>query len=396
MNKSDLRRGFNPNYPSVEDLAEKASKRIPGFAYEYLIGGCNDEFNLARNSTEIQEVTLMPQYLSDHRSPTLSTDLFGQQYGAPFGIAPIGLQGLIWPNSPEVLARAALKHNVPFILSTVSTTSIERIGEITDGKFWFQLYHPAENRLRDDILNRAKNAGCEVLVILADTPSFGFRYRDIRNGLSMPPKMSMKNVFQILKKPTWAINTLLHGRPGFAVLEPYMPKKMDLSQLGRFMDQTFDGRLNEEKIKAIRDLWGGKLVVKGIVNEQDAEKVIKLGVDGIIVSNHGGRQLDAGESTIKPLKHLAARYGDQITVMIDSGIKSGPDIARCMASGAKFTFMGRTFMHGVGALGAKGGDHTIAMLKLQLQQVLEQLGCEKVQGLPSHLASCPPPKTSKQ
>ncbi|MCG8384804.1 MAG: alpha-hydroxy-acid oxidizing protein [Cytophagales bacterium] len=387
MDKNTISTDFNSNYPSVRDLEKKASKRIPKFAYEYLIGGCNDELNLARNSAEIQQVKLMPQYLSAHRSSSLSTSLFGQQYDAPFGIAPIGLQGLIWPNSCEILAKAALKHNIPFILSTVTTASIEQIGELTDGKFWFQLYHPAENKLRDDILERIKNAGCDVLVILADTPSFGFRYRDIRNGLSMPPKMSVKNFLQVFQRPTWAMQTLFYGKPGFATLKPYMPKNLDLNQLGHFMDQTFDGRLNEDKIKAIRKLWDGKLVVKGIVNEQDAEKVIKLGADGIIVSNHGGRQLDAGESTIKPLQHLADKYGDQVTLMMDSGINSGPDIARCMASGAKFTFMGRAFMHGVGALGATGGDHTIAMLKLQLQQVLEQLGCENVQDLPGHLVS---------
>ncbi|MFT5168350.1 MAG: L-lactate dehydrogenase (cytochrome), partial [Saprospiraceae bacterium] len=165
----------------------------------------------------------------------------------------------------------------------------------------------------------------------------------------------------------------------------YMPPGLDLQQLGKLMDQKFSGKLNEEKIKPIRDMWKGKLVLKGVASESDTEKAIKLGLDGIIVSNHGGRQLDAGQSTIKPLKTIAEKYGDKIEVMMDSGLRSGPDVARAIASGAKFTFMGRSFMYGVAALGNKGGDHTIAILKIQLQQIMEQLGCEKIEYLPKYL-----------
>jgi L-lactate dehydrogenase (cytochrome) len=291
----------------------------------------------------------------------------------------------MWPKAPEILAKAAFEHNIPFILSTVTTSSIETIAEITEGKAWFQLYHPTENRLRDDIIKRAGVAECPVLVILCDVPTFGFRPRDIRNGLAMPPKISIENIFQILGKPKWALNTLKHGQPSFETLKPYMPKGIALKQLGKFMDQTFSGRLNEEKIKPIRDMWKGKLVLKGVANESDAEKAIKLGLDGIIVSNHGGRQLDAGESSIRPLKRIAAKYGKEIKVMMDSGLRSGPDIARTIASGADFTFLGRSFMYGVSALGKKGGDHTISILKQQLLQVMEQICCEKTEKLYKHL-----------
>src|SRR5699024_2822647 len=169
------------------------------------------------------------------------------------------------------------------------------------------------------------------------------------------------------------------------VLKPYIPKGMNMHHLGLFMDQTFDGRLNEEKIKILRDKWKGKLVLKGVASEEDTEKSIRLGLDGIIVSNHGGRQLDAGPSSIKMLKQLAPKYGDQIKIMMDSGIRTGPDIARTLACGADFTFMGRTFMYGVGALGEKGGNHTISILKRQLQQVLEQICCGNIENLPAHL-----------
>jgi L-lactate dehydrogenase (cytochrome) len=376
---------INSKYPSVYDLRQKAEKKIPRFAFEYLDGGCNEDVNLHKNTSDIREVELLPYYLKNHTKSDMKTELFGHTYDAPFGIAPVGLQGLMWPNAPEILAKAAFDHNIPFILSTVTTSSIERIAEITEGRSWFQLYHPTEDRMRDAIIKRAESAGCPVLVILCDVPSFGFRPRDIRNGLAMPPKMSVKNILQILTKWEWALKTLVHGQPSFETLKPYMPKNLDLKQLGNFMNQTFSGRLNEEKIKPIRDMWKGKLVLKGVSNEADAEVAVRLGLDGIIVSNHGGRQLDAGESTIKPLVRIAKEYGDQIKVMMDSGLRSGPDIARTLASGAAFTFMGRSFMYGVAALGSEGGNHTISLLKTELQQVMEQICCENVQDFPHYL-----------
>jgi L-lactate dehydrogenase (cytochrome) len=376
---------FDSRYPSIDDLRKKAQQRIPKFAFEYLDGGCNEDVNLHRNTAELREVQLKPNYLKPNEGSSIKTNLFGIDYDAPIGIAPVGLQGLMWPNSPEILAKAAFKHNIPFILSTVSTSSIERISELTEGKAWFQLYHPTDNSLRDKIIDRAAQAACPVLVILCDVPTFGYRPRDIRNGLAMPPKMSIKNILQVFGKPKWAMETLKYGQPVFETLKPYMPPGLDLQQLGKLMDQKFSGKLNEEKIKPIRDMWKGKLVLKGVASESDTEKAIKLGLDGIIVSNHGGRQLDAGQSTIKPLKTIAEKYGDKIEVMMDSGLRSGPDVARAIASGAKFTFMGRSFMYGVAALGNKGGDHTIAILKIQLQQIMEQLGCEKIEYLPKYL-----------
>ncbi len=381
----EIRSSFNPKYPSVDDLREQAKRKIPKFAFEYLEGGCNEDVNLDKNTSEIREVELKPYYLTKHNSSKIKTNLFGYEYDAPFGIAPVGLQGLMWPNSPEILAKAAFEHNIPFILSTVTTSSIERIAEITEGNAWFQLYHPTEDAVRDDIIKRADASGYPVLVLLCDVPTFGYRPRDIRNGLAMPPSMSIKNIMQILGKPEWALKTLIHGQPNFASLKPYMPANLDLKQLGKFMDQTFSGRLNEEKIKPIRDMWKGKIVLKGVATEEDTETAIKLGLDGIIVSNHGGRQLDAGQSTIKPLVPIAKKYGDKIKVMMDSGLRSGPDVARALASGADFTFLGRSFMYGVAALGNKGGDHTISILKTQLQQVMEQVCCEQVKDFPNHL-----------
>ena len=376
---------YDSAYPAIEDLRSRARKRIPRFAFEYLEGGCNEDVNLSRNMSELQQVCLMPQYLRKFNGLDMRAELFGHTYDAPFGISPIGLQGLVWPNSPEILARAAYRHNIPYILSTVSTSSIERIAELSEGRAWFQLYHPTKNEMRDDIIRRAAAAQCPVLVVLVDVPSFGFRPRDIRNGLAMPPKISLKNLLQIAGKPRWAMETLRAGIPGFATLKPYMPDHLNIGQLGQFMNQTFTGRIDTEKIKPIRDMWKGALVLKGVVSAEDTKAAISLGVDGIIVSNHGGRQIDAGESTIKSLQGLVPTFGKQIKIMIDSGLRSGPDIARCLASGACFTFMGRPFMYGAGALGKKGGEHTISVFKVQLKQVMEQLCCEKIGDFPHHL-----------
>ncbi|QQT27183.1 MULTISPECIES: alpha-hydroxy acid oxidase [Sphingobacterium] len=378
---------YDPRYPSVADLKKRAKQRIPKFAFDYLEGGCNEEVNLRRNERDFEDILLKPSYLQKYNGIDMSTTIFGHKYDAPFGISPIGLQGLMWPNAPEILAKAAAKHNVPYILSTVSTSSIERIAEVSGGKAWFQLYHPTENRLRDDIIKRLQDVECPVLVVLIDVPSFGLRYREIKSGLSMPPKMNISNIFQASIRPVWGIETLRHGIPSFATLQPYMEKGLNMSQLGQFMNRTFTGRVDIEKIKAIRDMWKGKLVLKGVVTEEDMRACIEIGVDGVIVSNHGGRQVDAGESSIASLQRLAKdpEFTNKITIMMDGGLRSGPDIGRALASGAEFAFMGRPFMYGVGALGTKGGDHTIAMFKAQLKQVMEQVSCEKIVDFPNAL-----------
>ncbi len=376
---------YNHNYPAIEDLRNKAKKKVPRFAFEYLDGGCNEDVNLHKNTAVLHEVELKPLYLSKHTGSSMQTNLFGHVYDAPFGIAPVGLQGLMWPGAPEILAKAAYENNIPFILSTVTTASIETIAKITEGKAWYQLYHPADASLRDDILERAASSGYNVLVLLCDVPSFGYRPRDIRNGLAMPPRMTLKNMIQIMGRPEWAIKTLLHGQPEFATMKKYMPKNLNMKQLGAYMNQTFSGRLNEERIKPIREKWKGKIILKGVASVEDTEMAIRLGLDGIIVSNHGGRQLDAGEAAIQSLQTIVQQYQNKITIMMDSGIRSGVDVARAMASGAGFTFLGRTFMYSIAALGKQGGNHAIGILKTQLQQVMEQLCCEKTSDFKNHI-----------
>ena len=228
-------------------------------------------------------------------------------------------------------------------------------------------------------------AQCPVLAILCDVPTFGYRPWDIKNGLAIPPRMTLRNILQIMGKPEWALKTLVHGQPNFANMKPYMPKGLNMKKLGEYMNKTFSGRLNEEKIAPIRDMWKGKLVLKGVASPEDTEMAIRLGLDGIIISNNGGRQIDAGQSTIRSLTPIVEKYKGKIKIMMDSGMRTGPDIARAMASGAEFVFLGRTFMYGVSALGNTGGDHTISILKTQLQQVMNQVGCERTSAFCKHL-----------
>ena len=378
---------FDSRLPDSFSMKQKAKQRIPKFAFDYLEGGCNEEIGLARNRSDIQSVQLRSRLLKSLNDCSLETELFGHRYSAPFGIAPIGLQGLMWPKAPEILARAAADLNIPYILSTVSSSSLERIAEVSEGKAWFQLYNPTDEYIRADLLNRIRAAHYQVLVVAVDVPTFGFRPRDIRNGLSMPPKMSINNSLQMLSRPRWLMETALAGKPEMQTLKPYMPKNTPTDELADFMNKTVMGRVDLEGLKPIRDFWKGSLVIKGLINENDVQSAISLGADAVVISNHGARQLDVGESPVKPLQRVSRKFGGQIKIFMDSGLRSGSNIACALACGADFTFLGRVFVYGVGALGKKGGIHTINSLHIQLTQIVNQLGCNKVTDLPQYLVN---------
>lgn len=340
-----------------------------------------EEVGLQRNRADIEAIQLRPELLKPFADSDLSVELFGHRYAAPFGIAPIGLQGLMWPNSAEILARAAAENNIPYLLSTVSSSSLERIAEVSEGKAWYQFYNPKDDGIRADLLNRVAAAQYPVLVVTADVPTFGYRCRDIRNGLSMPPKMSLRNILQMLSCPRWLLGTAMAGKPQMATLSRYMDKNMPTDELETFMSKTVMGRVDIESLKPIRDSWKGPLVIKGLINEKDVAAAVALGADGVVISNHGARQLDIGESPVAPLQRMSQLYGGKIKIFMDSGLRSGSNIAAALACGADFTFLGRTFMYGVGALGERGGIHTINSLTLQLKQIMDQLGCAKVSQL---------------
>lgn len=372
-----MKTSYKNDYVPVAELRKRAKSKIPKFIFEYLEGGCNENVNLIKNTKEISDIELKPVYITEHKEADLKTELFGHTYNAPFGIAPMGLQGFMWPNAPEILARAAAKHNIPFVISTLTTCTVERINELTEGRAWFQLYHPRETELRDKLIKKVADAGCPVMVLVVDMPTKGYRPWDVRNGFDMPPEISIKNILQMMAKPEWVLKTIYHGRPTFAIMKPF-----EDAADGHFY---FDHKLDERKIAEIRDRWKGKLVLKGISSEEDTETAIKLGADAIVVSNHGGRQLDVGQSSIATLGPIVKKYAGKIKIMMDSGLRTGPDIARALALGAEFTFLGRNFIYAVAALGAEGGSHMIRGLEVQLKQVMEQLSCVKVSDLKNHL-----------
>ena len=372
-------------YPGTADLKAKARKRMPRFAFDYIEGGCHEEVGLLRNRQDIRAVQLRSELLKPFSGSNMEVELFGHTYSTPFGVAPVGLQGLMWPKAPEILAKAAADKNIPFVLSTVSSAKLEDIAEISEGRAWFQLYNPTDPEIRQDLLSRISAAQYPVLVVTVDVPTFGYRPRDIRNGLAMPPKMSITNILQMLARPAWLLATARAGKPEMQTLKPYMPKNLPTDQLAAFMNKTVMGRVDMEGLKPIRDFWKGPLVVKGLINMKDVATAIELGVDAVVMSNHGARQLDVGESPVPALKQAAKQYGDKIKIFMDSGLRSGTNIACALACGADFTFLGRPFVYGVGALGDKGGIHTINMLATQLTQVMNQLGCATVADLPNCL-----------
>ncbi|HIF9262377.1 TPA: alpha-hydroxy acid oxidase [Photobacterium damselae] len=367
---------FNTSYPSTEYLRLKAKTRIPSFAFDYVDNGCFNNVGMLRNNQDLRKIELMPNYIEKLIKPDLKSNLFGVEYSAPFGISALGLQGLIWPNAPEILAKAAVEHNIPFMLSTVTSASIEKIAKITNGNFWFQLYHPTDDNITDDILERCKNVGVKNLVIVSDVPSFSYRPKEIKNGLTIPPKLTPHNIKEMMLSPKWCMQMYKYGKPQFETLSKYMPPDKDTHHLSQFMNKVFDGRLTNDRIKRLRDRWDGNLIIKGISSCSDVQHAIDLGVDGVTVSNHGGRQLEYGPSTISQVYDIVKKYSGKIVIMMDGGIRNGADMANALSVGVDFTFLGRVFMYSVAALGEKGGDHAINMLSKQLQQVMAQVGAE--------------------
>ncbi|WP_444897002.1 alpha-hydroxy acid oxidase [Microbulbifer sp. SSSA005] len=371
---------FNRHFASSERLKNRAKQRVPKFSYEYLIEGCMDDIGLCRNRQAFDSIKFTPQYIRPNSTPSLKCELFGKLYSAPFGIAPIGLQGLMWPNAPVILAKASYEHKIPFILSTVSSESLERISEVSQGTAWYQLYNPTDPAILSDLLSRLTSAQYQHLVITIDVPTFGLRPRDFHNGLAMPPKLNVKNIWQAILRPNWSLSTLRYGLPKFKNLEPYIDTDNKKLELTEFMNTTTMGPLDFGSIKRIRDLWPHKLIIKGIMSEPDLQQAIKLGADGVILSNHGARQLDLGEATL-PLLRRFSSYQDRISLAIDSGIRSGVDIASACGLGANFCFLGRFFMYSVCALGNEGANHAIYLLKAQMMQVMQQVGANTLKDL---------------
>jgi len=373
MNKEQLLQ----QYPSVIDLQRRAQKRIPHISWEYLDCGTGDEKGLERNLQRMSEITLVPKFMLGELSPDMSTTLFGQEYSAPFGMSPVGLSGLMWPRVENILAAAAAKYRIPFGLSTVATQTPETIGPIAGDMGWFQLYPPRGRRLMEDLLQRAKDSGFKTLVLTADVPLSSRRERTSRAGLRMPPEITPRFVYEALKHPGWMYHTLKAGLPRLRSIEKYANSK-DLGELATFVGQNMGGTLSWDYLEEVRDRWDGPLILKGILHPDDADKAIERGVDGIQVSNHGARQFDGAPAAIDSLPVVVERVKGRVSVLFDSGVRTGLDITRALALGADFVLLGRAFIFGVAALGNAGGDHTVEILMADLRVNMANLGCETI------------------
>ena len=295
-------------YPAIQDLAKKAKKRIPRVAWEYLQAGTGEEDLIRRNRAAFQKITFLPQFCKGELQATIKTRLFGQEYAAPFGIAPVGLTGLMWAKAEHYLAATANRYQIPYTLSTVATETPETVGPKVGNMGWFQLYPPRDKALRQSLLKRAKNAGFHTLLVTADVPMSSRRERTKRAGLKMPPKITPKMIWEAITHPVWTIETLKNGLPRLKTIEQYTDYK-NMKFVSGFVGNRLGGTLSWDYCKALQDEWEGPIILKGILHPKDAAKAVEIGLDGIIVSNHGGRQFDGAPAAIEALPDIVQEVG---------------------------------------------------------------------------------------
>ncbi len=372
-------------FPSIDDLEKRARRRIPHFAWEYLDAGTGDDVARDRNISALQDVTFTPQVMKGPLRPYIGTELFGVHYSAPIGIAPIGMTGLIWPGASASLALTAASRSIPFVLSTVGTEKPEVIGPLVEGMGWFQLYPPRDASVRDDIIARAASSGFTTLVVTADVPIASRRERQRKARIRVPPSIGPRLIAQALLRPVWAVELMKHGLPRFRTLERYLDAATMRNAVG-FVGASLGGTFSFDYLTEVRDQWKGPLVIKGILDPDDAARCVDAGADAVIVSNHGGRQLDGAVASIDALPAVVERIGNAAPVLFDGGVRHGIDVARAIALGASFVFCGRAFMYGLGALGDRGPEHVLDILTDGLINTMHQTGCESLAELRQRLA----------
>lgn len=372
------------DYPAISYLEQRAQRRIPKFAWEYLASGTGSDIARDGNIAALQEITLRQELLKGTLAPSTETTLFGTTYSAPIGIAPVGLTGLIWPGADTALPLAAAEAKIPYIMSTVSTTTLEDAGPRANGMGWFQLYPPRDADMRADLVERARASGFTTLVVTADVPAPSRRERQRRARVRVPPKIGPKLVMQSLMRPAWSLAILRTGLPRFRTLEKYVDAAT-MRRMAGFVGASLGGTLSWDYLAEVRAMWDGPLVVKGILDGDDALRCVEHGADAVYVSNHGGRQLDAAVPAITALPHVVERVGGAVPVFMDSGIRDGVDVARALALGASFVFAGRPFMFGLGALGEPGASHAYEILREGLVSTMHQVGVEQIDQLRDRL-----------
>lgn len=361
---------------NVEAWRQLARARLPRMVFDYLEGGAEDERGLAHNGRAIDRLRLAPHRLVDVSKRSLATTLFGRPSAMPLAIAPTGLNGIFWPKGDIVLAQAAARAGIPFILSTASNSSIEEVAAHSDGDRWFQLY-VVQRELAADLTRRARDSGYSTLVLTTDVAVNGNRERDLRNGFGVPARYTPRTVLDGLTHPRWSIDFLRHGVPELAnfVTASATSVEAQAALMSRQMDASFDW----EALAQLRDAWPGTLIVKGLLRAQDAERCEALGVDGVVLSNHGGRQLDGAIAPIEALPATRAATG--LPILIDSGFRRGEQIAKALCLGASAVFLGRATLYGLAAKGATGVDEVIAIIRAELDRTLALIGCPSVDAL---------------
>jgi L-lactate dehydrogenase (cytochrome) len=353
--------------------------------YDYADSGAWTESTYRANESDFQRIKLRQRVAVDMSNRSLASTMLGQPVSMPIALAPVGMTGMQHADGEILAARAAAAAGVPFTLSTMSIGSIEDVAEATGKPFWFQLYVMRDRDFIDRLVGRAKAAGCSALVLTLDLQILGQRHKDIRNGLTAPPKMTLSNLVDIAGKPRWWMGMLGAKRRHFGNIVGHVKGVKDMSQLGAWTAEQFDPTLSWDDVKRIKDRWGGKLILKGIMDPEDAELAAKSGADALIVSNHGGRQLDGAPSSISALPDIVKTVGDRIEVLMDGGIRSGQDVIKALALGAKGVMIGRAYIYGLGAMGQAGVTTSLDIIRKELDITMALCGLRDVKRVDSNI-----------
>lgn len=373
-----------PVITCIDDLKRLHKRRTPKMFYDYCESGSYTEQTFRENTTDFQKLRLRQKVAVDMLGRRTDSTMIGEAVSMPVALAPVGMTGMQRADGEIKAARAAEKAGLPFTLSTMSICSIEDIAEHTSRPFWFQLYVMKDEGFVDSAIERARKAGCSALVLTLDLQILGQRHKDLKNGLSAPPRLTLPNILDMMIRPQWSLEMLATKRRTFRNIVGHAKGVGDLSSLMSWTNEQFDPKLDWSKIARIRDQWGGKLILKGILDEEDARRAADFGADAIIVSNHGGRQLDGALSSIRMLPRIVRAVGDKTEVFLDSGIRSGQDVLKALALGAKGTMIGRAYIHGLGAMGEEGVTKALEVIRKELDITMALCGEKSVQNLGRH------------
>src|SRR5258706_568972 len=364
----------------IDDLREMAKKRVARAIFDYVDRGSYAEYTLRANRADLESLALRQRVGGDVDRRSTRTTMAGQDVTMPVGLAPVGLTGLNWADGEILAARAAQRFGVPYTLSTMSICSIEDVAGGVDKPFWFQLYVMRDRGFARSLIERAKAAKCSALVLTLDLQIQGQRHRDLKNGLAVPPRLTLSTFFDILRKPGWALNVLRGRRKSFGNLEGRIPDAKSLTTLSQWIAGQFDPTLSWKDVEWVKKLWGGKLVLKGILDAEDAKLAAGLGVDAIVVSNHGGRQLDGTISSIRALPEIVDAVNGKTEIWMDGGIRSGQDVLKALALGARATMIGRAYAYGLGAMGEAGVTRALEIIHPELDLSMALFGGEDLKG----------------